>query len=182
MLIVISVTAVAVFIVVIHACVAAVLPPPRPLATASVLGRHVVGLSKIVVVFLGFLGGLLLTTIITLGGDHWATSNGLNSLMGQLWNVLLALAGGAAFVFWWWMAIDLIRLGRGRRLAAVDWWYKRYLSRMGVRWIERSVRAVGQSVVGGPWWAILLTFYIAPPVAIVGIMESFRLLASPTIQ
>ncbi|MDT0157926.1 hypothetical protein Q9R19_09850 [Microbacterium sp. ARD32] len=168
-------TAVAICVVAIHVCVAAVLPPPRPLAETSVLGRHIVGLSRIVVVFLGFLGGLLLTTMITLGGDYWSASGGMDNLMGQLWSVLSILAAGAAFVFWFWAAVDLIRLGPSRRLAAVDWWYKRRLNRIGVRWVERSIRALGQGVVGGPWWAILLTFYLAPPVAILGIAELLRI-------
>lgn len=119
--------------------------------------------------------------MITLGGEYWATNSGLTNLMGQLWNVLLTLVAGAAYVFWLWTAIDLIRLGSRRRLSAVDWWYKRRLSRIGVRWVERTLRAIGQRTVGGPWWTILLTFYLAPLVLIMGVTELLRMLVPMTL-
>ncbi|GEC76627.1 MULTISPECIES: hypothetical protein [Microbacterium] len=165
------------FIVVIHVCVAAVLRPPRPLAETSVLGRHIVGLAKIVLGFLGFFGGLLLTTIIAMGNDHWGSSAGLFDLMDQLWGMFLVLIAFVAYGYWLWIALDLIRLGEARRLSAVEWWYRTWLHRrVGVRWVERAARATAQAVVGGPWWALLLTFYAAPLILIVAVMELVRML------
>ncbi|MGW9159666.1 hypothetical protein [Microbacterium sp. NPDC055665] len=159
-------------IVLIHLCVAAVLKPPRPLAERSVLGRHVVGLAKIALGFLGFFGGLLLTTIIAMGNDHWGSSDGMYQLMGQLWSMLLTLVAFVAYGYWFWIAIDLIRLGPSRRLAAVNWWYKTRLEGLvGVRWVERMVRGIARGVVDGPWWAILLTFYLAPVVLIYAVWQ-----------
>lgn len=129
-------------VVVVHVCVAAVLRPPRPLAETSVLGRHIVGLAKVVLGFLGFFGGLLLTTIIAVGNDHWESSTGVFDLMEQLWSMFLTLIAVVAYGYWLWIAFDLIRLGAARRLAAVDWWYKTQLDRrIGVRWVERAPRA-----------------------------------------
>lgn len=177
--IILLVVAASLLIVVIHVCVASVLRPPRPLAETSVLGRHVVGLAKIALGFLGFFGGLLLTTIIALGNDHWGTSAGMLDLMDQLWSTFLTLIAVVAYVYWLWAAFDLIRLGSARRLVAVDWWYKKWLDRrIGLRWAERAVRGIAQGVVGGPWWAILMTFYMAPLILIVATMELARMLTT----
>jgi hypothetical protein len=170
------------FVVAIHVCVAAVLRPPRPLAETSVLGRHIVGLAKIMLGFLGFFGGLLLTTMIAVGNDHWASSGGVFNLVDQLWGMFLTLIAVVAYAYWLWTAFDLIRLGAARRLAAVDWWYKTRLDRrIGMRWAERAARGIAQAVVGGPWWAILLTFYAAPLILIVATMELVRMVTRTLI-
>lgn len=149
-------------VVLVHACVAAVLRPPRPLAETSVLGRHIVGLARTTAAFLGFFGGILLTTIIATGSDFYATRSGSVELLNNLWSMFVGLVGVVAYGFWLRVALDLVRLGARRRLAAVDWCYRRWLYGGEFPMLGQALRAFSRWVVRGPWWSILLTFYLAP--------------------
>ncbi|WP_294978991.1 hypothetical protein [uncultured Microbacterium sp.] len=119
LLFVIGVVAVALVSVPIGILIAIELPPVKPLADVSILGKNIVGFGKLAIGLLAFFGNTALAWIIALSVAAKPDTD-VASVQGQLWPLLASLVGAIAYVFWVWIAIDLTRAGRQARMNAVD--------------------------------------------------------------
>jgi len=98
------------FFTAVSIAVSAKLRPLRPVSEVSVLGKHTVGLSKLLVGLLAFFGSTALTWLIALSVAFQKTPNiDFTSITEQLWSLFISLAGSVAYVYWMWIAVDLLR-------------------------------------------------------------------------
>lgn len=161
---VVVLTATLVLTVVVSVAVAVELPPPRPLSEVSILGKHVVGLSKLVIALLAFFGNTALTWFIALSvARQDVVPIDTSTIEEELWRLFVVLLGPIAFFFWMWIAFDLTRTERARRREAVDVLAERWSIKVGL-WpgFSRLVRGCARWLVSGPWWQTVMSFYLAP--------------------
>ncbi|KQR21325.1 hypothetical protein [Microbacterium sp. Leaf151] len=159
--------------------VAAKIRPLRPVADVSILGKHTVALSKLLVGLLAFFGNTALSWLIALSVAFQKTPHiDSASITNQLWSIFIALAGSVAFVFWMWIAVDLLRARQSERLHAVNQIEATWLTHLGVPLAERIVARAAAWSMKSPWFLILYTFFAAPFVIYLGGLWVFTVLVS----
>ncbi|MFC9560374.1 hypothetical protein [Agromyces sp. NPDC056965] len=151
--------------------VTAILPPLRPVSESSILGRRVVALTKWSLAAGALFGAAYVSWMISATFDSaQADTTRFSEATGLLMNVLWGLLAFAAFVYCVWLSVDLLRVGRRRRLNAVDAIIRRAerLLEVRVRWARKTAH----TLVASPIW-ILVAFY-GLPVAVVMLFEFGR--------
>lgn len=142
--------------------VTAVLPPLPRVADTSILGRRVVAFVKF-----GLAAGTLFATaviswMVAKSYDYYYDGHESSAEpTGQIVGLLGAAISVAALVFWVWLSIDLLRIGRRRRRNGVDIIMRRV--RQGAR-DGRHVHRLARWVMSSKLW-IVSAFYLAPAFA-----------------
>ena len=139
--------------------VTAVVPPLPPVANISVLGRRAMG-------FLRY--SLAIAAVFATSYIGWGMASSyaaateqsrFDQVTGETMGLIGSAIATAAVVFWMWLSVDLLRLGRRHRRRAVL-----RLARSAGRLDPAAGRVVaavgGRLLVSGLW--ILISFYIAP--------------------
>ena len=142
------------------------IPPLQPIAEVSILGKHAFGFGKLSFALLAFFGNTALTWVIALSVATQGEAQQLPQIAAQLWQLFGMLAGLIAYAFWLWIAIDLSRAGRVRRLEAVNAIVERAFQNLQTPRIRGAILQSARWIAGGPWWQMILSFYIAPLLAI----------------
>jgi len=159
--------------------VAAKIRPLRPVAEVSVLGKHTVGLSKLLIGLLAFFGNTALTWLVALSVAFQKTPDiDFSSITEQLWSIFITIAGSVAYVYWMWIAIDLLRARQAARLEAVGRIQETWLTRLNVPLAEHVVVRVAVWSMKSPWFLFLYTFFAAPAVIYLGGQWLFTVLVS----
>lgn len=154
-----------IFFTAVSIAVAAKIRPLRPVAEVSVLGKHTVGLSKLLVGLLAFFGNTALTWLIALSvAFQKAPDIDFSSITEQLWTVFIALAGLIAYAYWMWIAVDLLRARQTGRLEAVGRIEETWLTHLNVPLAEHVVARAAAWSMRSPWFLFLYTFFAAPVV------------------
>lgn len=165
----------AVLVVIVATVVAAVavaiaLPPLRPIAEISILGKHATGLGKLLVRLLAFFGNTALAWLVALSvAFQSAGSVDVSSVPRDLWGIFVSLAAVSAYFFWLWIAGDLLRarkVGRQRGLVRIS---REWLPRLGSPTIERALLRVAAWLVGDAW-ALLCSLVVGPFVLAGGVL------------
>lgn len=161
----VAVSLAVVFFTAVSIAVAAKIRPLRPVAEVSVLGKHTVGLSKLLVGLLAFFGNTALTWLIALSVAFQKTPDvDFPSITEQLWSLFISLAGSVAYVYWMWIAVDLLRARQTARLEAVGQIEMTWLTHLNVPSAERVVARTMRWLMRSPWFLFLYTFFAAPVV------------------
>lgn len=161
----VAVTLAVIFFTAISIAVAAKIPPLRPVAEVSVLGKHTVGLSRLLVGLLAFFGNTALTWLIALSVAFQKSPDvNFTSITEQLWSLFISLAGSVAYVYWMWIAIDLLRARQTARLEAVERIEQTWLTHLNTPAAERVIARVMKWSMRSPWFLFLYTFFAAPVV------------------
>ncbi|MFJ3395283.1 hypothetical protein [Leifsonia aquatica] len=144
--------------------VTAVIPPLRPVAEISVLGRRVMAFVKFGLATAALFSTAFITWLVAKTYDYYYDNHlGSADPTGQLSGTLGSALGFAAFVFWIWLSIDLLRIGARRRRSAVDVLARRMRRKPRE---GRVVRSICRALMGSKAW-IVIAFYITPPLAVV---------------
>lgn len=151
------------FIVVVGLVVSAKCAPLTPVAEISILGKRLVGFAKF---------SLAVATLFGTAAAGWVVARTLDSggleahALSVLWEIVGAFVVGAAIVYWLWLSVDLMRLRRTHRVAAVAAWVKR----TALPDFEQGLlRRVACAAIGDRL-GIVGAFYLAPLlVAVLGV-------------
>lgn len=164
-LIAIAASAAAVFFTLVSIAVAAKSPPLQPVAEVSILGKHTVGLSKLLIGLLAFFGNMALTWLIALSVSFQkAPDVDFTSITSQLWGLFLTIAGSVAYVYWMWIAVDLLRARQAGRLRTVGQIEETWLARLDAPRAARLLARMAAWLMRSPWFLFLYTFFAAPAV------------------
>ena len=152
---------------VVAVAITAVLPPRRPFAEVSILGKHVSDLSKLLVRLLAFFGNTALAWIVALNVAFQTTGTvDIMSIPNQLWGIFLSLAALIAYAYWLRIPVDLLRTRKTGRLRGIAVLTTRWLRpRIASVRLERFIaRASGWLV--GEAWSLFYVLCLAPLVII----------------
>ncbi len=120
---------------VVAVAITAVLPPWRPFAEASIFGKHVSDLSRLLVRLLAFFGNTALAWIVALNVAFQTTDTAdIMSIPNQLWGIFLSLAALIAYVYWLRIPVDLLRARKTGRL--------RGIALLRTRWLRPNTASV----------------------------------------
>jgi len=158
--------------------ITAVLPPRRPFAEVSILGKHVSDFSKLLVRLLAFFGNTALAWIVALNVAFQTTGTvDIMSIPNQLWGIFLSLAALIAYAYWLRVPVDLLRARKTGRLRGIALLTTRWLRpHIASVELERFVtRASGWLV--GEAWPLVYVLCLAPLVIIAtgGILTTMAL-------
>lgn len=158
-----AITVVLLVTVVAGVAITAVVRPLEPVSEQSILGRRATGFAKFALAVAAVFGTAFIAWFVGERLSDVVTQAHAMDAAFQLLGISVMIAG---MVFWMWLSVDLLRLGRRRRAKAV-----------GV-----LARTIGRHIPGGPetakavaWTAvagsgrILVAFYLAPILVVTGV-------------
>ncbi|WP_156316638.1 hypothetical protein [Leucobacter japonicus] len=144
--------------------VADTIPPLRPLAERSVLGKRIASYKNFGVSSAALLGTVYITWLITRSyeaGFHTGNRN-FNSLAASF-EILPFLLVFAAWVQLFLLTCDLFRIGYRRRMNAIDYATRAIAARTGTDAI--FLREIGRASMSSMFWIAITLIFALPLVA-----------------
>ncbi|TFC61748.1 hypothetical protein [Cryobacterium sp. TMB1-7] len=151
--------------VIVGVAVTTVIAPLAPVSEISVLGRRAVEFAKFALATAALFGTLLVGWMMNMTYESSFDMERFGQANEQMFQLLLLPVGVAAVVFWMWLSVDLLRIGKRRRRNAIDYLIRKLFPRSAKR--LSLFRRLARDSMNTRLW-IVCAFYIVPVVLFAG--------------